>query len=630
MAEKYGMMIDRILSNVGGSENLQAATHCMTRLRLTIKDMSKVADGAVKEIDGVLGTNAVGNQYQIIIGAQVSSVYEEFCRMTGLGAGNVSPEDTPEEKQKLTPKAVVDNVLDVVSSCVTPLIPIITAAGLVKLIVAILGPSMLNLVPETSNFMRLLTLVGDAGFYFFPVYVGYGAAKKFGCSIPLSLFFAGIMLHPSLTEIVANGESFTVYGIPMTLVTYSSNFISILLTVWIFSYIEKFLLNHIPNSLRALLHPLLSTLCMLPLMLCLLGPVGSWLGQGIAFVIDNLYSFAGPIAIGIVCALWPLLVSTGMHQALIAIAMGNIAVNGFDQSITVGGFLSSYPVIALCIVYIIQAKKKDRAQAVTNFITLAAGGVSEPAIFGMLLKYKKTILYMMIGGFAAGVYAGLMGVRTYLFGSANVLAALSFAGEYTPSLIHGIIGAGIGFVVTFVIAFIFGIYDKDDRTDKTDDIQNENLSNPSVSDNEIVALADGKMIDVSSVPDPTFAKKMMGESTAFIYEGDSVTLCAPANGQLSALFPTGHAFGITMNNGVEVLVHCGVNTVDANGDGFTVLDKKQDDFVKAGDPIVKVDLKKLRERFDMSTMLIITDDAGQNLTFIEPQEVKRGQSIVNG
>ena len=454
---------EKILELVGGKENVKSATHCMTRLRLTINDLSKVQDDDVKNLEGIIGTNTAGNQYQIIIGPQVEDVFKEFCEVSGVTATKLTEEVTEQPKEKLSFKGILNNVMDTVSACVTPLIPIITAAGLVKLIVAVCGPSMLNILSPEPNFMRLLTFVGDAGFYFFPVYVAYGAAKKFNCNVSMALFLAGIMLHPSLMEIVNNGEAFSVYGIPMTLVNYSSNFISILLTVWIMSYVEKAILKVVPNSLRSLVYPLSLTLIMLPLMLCVLGPVGSWLGQGIAAVISVLHKTVGPVAIGIVCALWPLLVSTGMHQALIAIAMGNIAVNGFDQSITVGGFLSSYPVIAICLVYILKARKEDKAQAVSNFVTLAAGGISEPAIFGMLLKYKKTLLYMMAGGMAAGFYAGLTGVRTYLFGSANVLAALSFAGEYAPSLTNGIIAGVIGFVVSFVLAWIFGIYGKDDN-----------------------------------------------------------------------------------------------------------------------------------------------------------------------
>ena len=462
----YKATAEQILNLVGGSENIKSATHCATRLRLTVNDLSKVDDAAIKKIPGLVGTNTVGSQYQIIVGPQVADVFAAFVDVSGVAAGPAVTEDAPEAasavKEKLTIKTIVNKILDTVSSCVTPLIPIITAAGLVKLIVVICGPSMLNIVPETSDFMRLLTFVGDAGFYFFPVYVAYGAAKKFNTSIPMALFLAGIMLHPTLVEIVNTGDPFTVYGIPMTLVNYSSNFISILLTVWIMSYVEKGILKVVPNSLRSLLYPLGMILIMLPLMLCVLGPAGSWLGKGIADVIAVLHKTVGPLAIGIVCALWPLLVSTGMHQALIPLAMSNIAANGFDPSITVGGFLSSYPVIAIALVYILKARKEDKAQAVSNFVTLAAGGISEPAIFGILLKYKKTLLYLFVGGLVSGIYAGIMGVRTYLFGSANVLAVLSFAGEYAPSLTHGIIAAVIGFVVSFILAWIFGIYGKND------------------------------------------------------------------------------------------------------------------------------------------------------------------------
>jgi len=459
----YKAASEQILNLIGGKENIASATHCATRLRITIRDLSKVKDAEVKKIPGLLGTNTVGSQYQIIIGPHVGDMFKAFVEVSGTAAAPLKEAEPVTVKEKITVKTIVNKILDTVSSCVTPLIPIITAAGLVKLIVAFCGPSMFNLLPETSNFMRLMTFVGDAGFYFFPVYVAYGAAKKFNTSIPMALFMAGIMLHPTLIEIANTGDPFSVFGIPMTLVNYSSNFISILLTVWIMSYIEKAILKVVPNSLRSLLYPLCMTLIMLPLMLCVLGPAGSWLGKGIANIIAVLHKAVGPVAIGIVCALWPLLVSTGMHQALIPLAMSNIAANGFDPSITVGGFLSSYPVIAIALVYIIKARAEDKAQAVSNFVTLAAGGISEPAIFGMLLKYKKTLLYLFAGGMAAGIYAGIMGVRTYLFGSANVLAALSFAGEYAPSLTHGIIAAAIGFAVSFILAWIFGIYGKEDK-----------------------------------------------------------------------------------------------------------------------------------------------------------------------
>ena len=325
----------------------------------------------------------------------------------------------------------------------------------------VLGPSMLNIMSETSDFMRLLTFVGDAGFYFFPIYVAYAAAKKFQTNIPMALFIAGVLLHPTLIEIVNTGEAFTVYGIPMYLTTYSSNFVSMILIVWMMSYVEKGLNKVIPNALRALLFPLLTLLIMLPIALCILGPIGAILGKGIADGLVSLHTLVGPFSIAIIAACWPLLIVTGMHQALIAIALTYIATMGFDNSILVGAFISNYPMIAIGLTYLMKSKgAEEKGNALTSFVTLTIGGISEPTLFGIILRYKKAILYMLAGGFAGGFYAGLMNVAVYFVGSGNIAIALGFAGENANSLPQGIIACVIAFVLTLSLAMIFGFDDK--------------------------------------------------------------------------------------------------------------------------------------------------------------------------
>lgn len=464
----YQEKAEQILQYVGGKDNISSVTYCMTRLRVTPKDRGLVDDEAIRGISDIVGTKTVGTQYQIIIGPDVEHVYKEFCRQGGFSEAKRIDDNTDAaketEKEKLTPKNIFDNVMDAIGACVAPMIPIFTAAGLMKLIVAVIGPSMLGLLPETSEFIRLLTFVGDAGFYFFPVYVAYGAAKKFNANIPMALFLAGILLHPTLTEIVQAGEPFHVYGIPMTLTTYSSNFISMLLITWVMSYVEKGLNKVIPKSLRALLFPLLLTLIMLPIALCVLGPVGSVLGKGIANGIVALHSFAGPVSVAIVAALWPLLIATGMHQALIAVALTYIAAVGCDDSILVGAFISNYPMIAIGLAYLIMAKTAEKKMyASSSFITLALGGISEPTLFGIILQNKKAILYMMIGGFVGGLYAGIMKVAVYFVGVGNVLVSLGFAGERAYSLPQGIVASVIAFAVTFVLCMVFKIEENEKR-----------------------------------------------------------------------------------------------------------------------------------------------------------------------
>lgn len=454
----------KILELIGGKDNVTSVTYCMTRLRITPKDRGLVKDEEIKAIEGIVGSQIVGAQYQVIIGPDVEDVYKEFCKAADIEAnvtGNEDDTDNLSIQKDSSAKGLVNRFMDIISACVTPLIPIITAAGLIKLIVAVLGPTMLNVCSESSDIMRLLTFVGDAGFYFYPVFVAYGAAKKFKCNIPLALFFSGILLHPTLNEIVTAGKPFTVFGIPMTLVSYSANFISMILICWVMSYVEKYLTKFTPKPLRALIVPLGTTLIMLPLALCLLGPAGSWLGQGISWAITIIHKVLGPVSIALLAAFWPFLVATGMHQGLIAIAMGNIATFGYDQTIVVGGFLCGYPLIATGLAYVIKTKDKtEKSVALTNWITLAAGGISEPLLFGTILRNKRAILYVILGGLAAGFYAGVTGVAVFLFGSGNVLAVLSFAGAAIPSsLMNGIIAAIIGFVVSFALGIIFGFDD---------------------------------------------------------------------------------------------------------------------------------------------------------------------------
>lgn len=464
----YKETAGQILQHMGGKDNISAVTYCMSRLRMTPKDKGLVNEETLRSISGIVGLKIVGAQYQVIIGPDVEHVYKEFCQQGGFDMVNRIEQNVDgtanKEKEKLTPKKILDNVMDAIGACVAPMIPIFTAAGLMKLIVAVVGPSMLGLLPETSEFIRLLTFVGDAGFYFFPIYVAYGAAKKFNANIPMALFLAGVLLHPTLTEIVAAGEPFHVYGIPMTLTTYSSNFISMLLITWVMSYVEKVLNKFIPKSLRALLFPLFLTLIMLPIALCVLGPIGTVLGKGIANGIVALHSFAGPVSVAVVAALWPLLIATGMHQALIAVALTYIAAVGCDDSILVGAFISNYPMIAIGLAYLIMAKTVEKkAYASSSFVTLALGGISEPTLFGIILQNKKAILYMMAGGFVGGLYAGIMKVAVYFVGVGNVLVSLGFAGERVQSLPQGIIASAISFVVTFALCMVFKIEENEKK-----------------------------------------------------------------------------------------------------------------------------------------------------------------------
>ena len=351
---KYEQLCNDILEQVGGKENISFVTHCMTRLRMNVKDQGKVNQEKLKKIKGVLGCQFSGGQFQVIIGQQVDEVYNDFIKITGLQAQNKSYEQSDDTKEKFSWKGCLNKFIDAVSGCVTPILPIITATGIIKLIAALLGESMLNILPANSDFMVLFKFVGNAGFYFFPIFVAWAASKKFNTSTPMALFLGAILIHPTLIEMVTNGTKFSVYGIPMTLVNYSSQFLPSILIVWVMSYIYKLFEKISPKSLKIILVPTCTMLVMLPLALCIVGPLANLLGQGLASFFTGLYSSVGPLAIGLIGALWYFLVATGMHQALIALATTMIANMGADNIILVGSKSGSYALMGLAVAYLIR------------------------------------------------------------------------------------------------------------------------------------------------------------------------------------------------------------------------------------------------------------------------------------
>ena len=538
---KYEQLCKEILMQIGGKENISFVTHCMTRLRMNVKDQGKINQEKLKKVNGVLGCQFSGGQFQVIIGQHVDEVYNEFAEMTGLQVQNKIDEKLDDTKEKFSWKELPNKLIDAVSGCVTPILPIITVTGIIKLIAALLGASMLNLLPADSDFMILMTFVGNAGFYFFPIFVAWSASKKFNTSTPIALFLGAILIHPTLIEMVTNGTAFNVYGIPMTLVNYSSQFLPSILIVWVMSYIYKFFEKISPKSLKIILVPTCTMLVMLPLALCIVGPLANLAGQGLAAFFTGLYSLAGPLAIGLIGASWYFLVATGMHQALIALATTMIANMGADNIILVGSKSGTYALMGLAVAYLIRCKKENKAVASANAVTLLLGGISEPTIFSMLLRYKKAMIAQLIAGFVGGVFCGFFQVSVYFFGATNVLTGLAFGKD----VVLGMLACSISFILALVIGLILGFDDSQKIFGKKQG-DSHNLK----EENAIYSPLTGKVIPLSKVNDPAFSSGSMGQGCAIIPEIGQVL--APFDGSVVALFPTKHAIGLKEKDVIEV------------------------------------------------------------------------------
>ena len=462
---KYTQLIESIIAAVGGKENIKASFHCATRLRLVLKDLGIYSADKLKAAEGVLGTQIVGEQLQIIIGPHVAEVYDEFCQAAGIPK-EAAIDENLDSAGSLTGKKLGSRIIDVISGSFVPLIPIIIAASFIKLLATILGPTMLNLISAESDLYTLFTFVGDAGFYFLPVFMGYSAAKKMGVSVVLGLFMGAVMIHPTLTALVSSGEPFTVYGIPMTLVNYSSSTIPMILIIWVMSYVERFFKKVIPNSIKMIFVPLCTMLVMLPVALCIVGPLGSLLGSAITNGLLGIASL-GTFGVIIVCALggglWNVLVLCGMHLAYYMAGVTLFIENGSDPMIMTTVVAGTMGLFGMTVGALIRNFRDSEARATFTgyLLTHLIGGVTEPALFGIGMKYSKPFVGAILGGAAGGVYYAVSGAAvTTMTAASNFLIFTQFAGAGTSNFINGVIGGLIAAAVAALYTYFFGFSGK--------------------------------------------------------------------------------------------------------------------------------------------------------------------------
>ena len=457
---KYQKLSEDILANVGGKDNISAVTHCVTRLRLTLKNNDLVKKEEINKLEGVLGSQFNAGQYQVIIGQQIPEVAEEFSKVSGISLGETVNENLDGlPKEKLTLKKIPGAILNTISAIIFPVIPIYLGAGLLLLIINILGPSLLNILPSDSDFSVFMNFVGQTGYYFMPIFIAWSAAKHFRTSIPMAMFLCAAMIYPDFVQMVADGGSMTIYGIPVTMVSYARQILPTILTVWVLSYVYKFIDGHMPNSLKYAFNPLTTLLVMLPLEFCLLGPVGTYVGDAIAFVCVKISEVVGPLAVGIIGGLWYILVGLGMDKALSPVITNNMTIYGYDNLFWLSAISATYALMGVGLAYIIRCKKEEKSGAASAFITLAVGGVSEPTIFGTLFRFKKSMVAYIIGGFVGGLLSGIFGLKAYTFGTGNALFFTVCASEGV-SLVPAIIACAAAFGVSFVLALVLGFDNK--------------------------------------------------------------------------------------------------------------------------------------------------------------------------
>lgn len=621
-----------ILALSGGKQNVSKLTHCATRLRFEFNDSDAVQADAIAKLPGVISVVDRGGQFQVVIGNDVQITYRAILNEIG----EMNGQRTASSKEPQKKGGIFSQIISVISTTFTPVIPAITGAGMIKALLAIL--KLTGLISADSTTYRLLDTISDAAFFFLPVLLAYGASIKFACNPILAMTIAGALLHPNLAQLLASGGPISFIGIPVRLADYAGSVLPIILTVWIMSYIEQFAEKISPSMIKFFTKPMIVLLFTAPLALVVIGPFGIFLNDLVASgaaIIDGKASWLIPMLMG---GLQPFLVITGTAWAMTPIATSQLTRNGFEM-INGPGMLASniaQGAATLCVAF--KTKNKNLKQLASSAGFTALLGITEPSLYGVTLKLKKPLIAAMIGGGCAGIYAGLAGLVRYAFVSPGLAALPAFIGENPMNIVHALITCAIAIVVTFALTWIMGFDDPVDETETT-----ATTNSPSTSETEtakkpqaaagqteqqaIMSPLSGKLVALSDINDDVFSQGLLGQGVAIIPDKGEVV--APVSGEIITFLESKHAVGIRTDNGLELLIHVGLDTVNLNGKHFTG-HIKPGDRVSAGDRLISFDLHEImRLGYDPITpVVIINSDDYASVVCTAPQPIAPLDTII--
>ena len=602
MKKDYAEIADTLIAALGGKENITRLFHCMTRLRFYVKDRTKINEKEILKVSGISGVNWHEDQFQVIAGNEVNEMYK------ALENKGVPTDDAPAAESQSS-KSVVSKIIDSITGCMTPMIPALTAAGMIKVVLSLL--TTFHLVTDTSSTYQVISMIGDVTFYFMPFLIAANAAKVFRVNQSLALFIAGVYLSPAFVSMVASDAAITLFGLPITKATYSYSVIPVILMVWITHYIELLVDRITPKMVKLILNPTLVILISAPIALIVVGPLGTITGNGLAVAINFLSAKLGFIIVGILAATFPFIVMTGMHHALTPIGLNAIATGGTDSLIFVSQVCSNIAQSGSSFAVAVKSKDENMKQLASAAGVSALMGITEPALYGVTLKLKRPVVAAAIAAGIGGIVGGLLHVSLYIAQNC-IMAIPAFIGEKGMSnLLYGIIMIVVSFVASFVLTFIFGFEDAEPEQEekKTESKEAEktqqNNTKPLVEKIELCAPVSGTVKALSDVPDKTFAEKVLGDGAAIIPEEGKVY--APADGTVANIMDSKHGIMFVTDSGAEVLIHIGLDTVNLKGKYFKSY-VSDGDKVKKGTLLVEFDLEAIKgEGYNLITPMVVTN-----------------------
>ncbi|MDK7991221.1 MULTISPECIES: beta-glucoside-specific PTS transporter subunit IIABC [Enterococcus] len=593
MSKNYSDLAQSIIKLVGGKENIRNLIHCQTRLRFDLTDESKVKVQELQKLAGVAGVINSGGQFQVVIGTHVSEVYEEVASLLG-DVEEMAGKDVGKKKNFLS------LAIEFISTSFSPIIPAMSGAGMIKALLALLV--LFNLVSNESQTYYIINFMADAVFYFLPFFLANTAARKLKCNPYLAMALAGVLLHPNFAALITAGEPVNLFSMPVRLVGYGASVIPILLIVICQSFIEKFFNKIIPNAVKIVFVPMLTILITGVIALVAVGPLGSYVGEFIAAGFNAIRAAAPWAPAVIVGTLLPIMVMFGIHTSIGPLDVLQLTSVGYANIFGPGAMVSNIATGVAALVASTRTKDQKEKQVATSGGITALMGITEPALYGVALPKKYPLIATMIGGGVGGLYAGLSGASRFATGSSGLPAIPLYIGENISNVVNILIAIAITMITTAVATYLLSI-----RFEK--DTSNETTSESVIAVDSIAINSPiiGEMLDLSEVKDEAFSKGMLGKGVAF--EPSEGKVVAPFNGTVATLFPTKHAIGLVCENGVELLIHIGLNTVDLNGKYFEA-HVRQGDKVIQGQTLITFDLEKLRaEGYVTQIPVVVTNTA---------------------
>ena len=614
---KYKQLAQDIIKNVGGKENINGLTHCITRLRFKLKDESIANDDVLKNMGDIVTVMKSGGQYQVVIGNHVEAVYKDVVEIIDLDNLNTSSETKKSGN-------ILDKGIDIISGIFQPVLGIMAACGMLKGLNALFVA--LGLYSATSGGYMVINAAGDALFTFLPLFLGYTSAKKFGLKPMLGLALGAAMCYPAIqgSSISAGADAmYTLFkgtmfaspvyidffGLPIISMDYTGTVVPIIFVVYFASKCEKLFNKFVPDLVKFFFVPMLTLLVTLPVALIVIGPIATFGSTLISEAVLSIRDFSPLLAGAIVGFSWQILVIFGLHWGFIPVYINNVMTLGYDN-VMMPFFACTFATSAVVLAIFIKTKdKKLKEMAIPNFIS-GIFGVTEPAIYGMLLPLKKPFIISCIASGIGGAFYGFFNLRKFITGGMGIfeLPAMIEPNGGMGNLIVALSGMAISMVVAFVLTMIL-YKDKEEVKEVENKVKEETkeVKSTKLEKEIVVSPIKGEVLNLSDIEDAAFSSGVLGQGVAIIPSDGKVV--APVNGVVTTLFPSLHAIGILSDEGVEVLIHIGLNTVQLEGRGFEAC-IKQGDRITKGQTILKFDIDVIKEAgYSVVTPIVVTNSS---------------------